>query len=145
MSLKGPALKMLGSGGSWIGSGGGTGGGAGSFKVTFDGQGSVLATGNATLLYFNSALTITGIVLLAPNESGSIQLAINKITYTSFPGSGSSIVASAPPVISSAQKSKNTTLTGWTTSLAADDILIVSIASVTTLTKVQMFLLVNGA
>ncbi len=92
-------------------------------------------------LPFPYAVTITGVELLA-DQSGSIVLALRKCTYAQFDGgathpvSGDSIVASAPPTLSSAAKSVDTTLTGWTTAVAAGDIIRILVTSASTVTRV---------
>lgn len=60
---------------------------------------------------------------LYADASGSITLDVCKSTYANLPmaSTDDSIVASAPPTLSGAQKSENTTLTGWTTSLTKGD------------------------
>lgn len=60
---------------------------------------------------------------LYANASGSITLDVCKSTYANLPmeSPADSIVASAPPTLSGAQKSENTTLTGWTTTLTKGD------------------------
>ena len=89
------------------------------------------------------ACTITGWELLA-NTSGSVVIDIWKDTYANYPPVvGDSITGSAKPTISSAEKATSTTLTGWTTALAAGDILEVNVDSVTTITKVTLQLTVT--
>jgi hypothetical protein len=58
---------------------------------------------------------------------------------------GDSITASAKPTLSSAIKSRDATLTGWTTAIAAGDILGFSVSSVTTLTRVTLSLTVQAS
>lgn len=92
-------------------------------SAVFDGGGSVIANGKTVYaVYVPYACTITA-VTMAADQSGSIILDIKKCAHGSFPGSLTSIVASAPPTLSSAQQSQDTTLTGWTTSVSAGDIL----------------------
>ena len=68
-----------------------------------------------------------------------------KCTYSQFdaggthPVSGDKITASAPPTISSATKSQDSTLTGWTTAFAAGDILAFNVNSATTKTRLMPF------
>lgn len=85
--------------------------------------------------------TITSVTLLA-DQSGSIAFDIWKDTYANFPPTvDDSIVASAPPTISSATKSQDTTLTGWTTAVAAGDILRFYVdGEVTTITRCTLAL-----
>jgi hypothetical protein len=64
-----------------------------------------------------------------------------KDTYANFPPlDADSITASAPPTLSSAQKAQDSTLTGWTTSVAAGDILAYNVDSATTVTRVLVSL-----
>jgi hypothetical protein len=55
------------------------------------------------------------------NTSGSIAVDIKKATYSSSPGTTTSIVASAKPTLSTATKNQDTTLTGWTKTGSAGD------------------------
>lgn len=126
----------------WIDPNGATSGVTGSFEFVIDGGGSTIATGIKGDIYIPFACTITGVVLLA-DQSGSIVVNIWKSTYTAFdptthPAVGDKITASAPPTISTAKKSKDTTLTGWTTSLAADDVLRLNVDSVTSIQRVTV-------
>jgi hypothetical protein len=109
----------------------------GNVGITIDGGGSVPATGSKGFLVVPFAGTITGWYLLA-DVSGSAQITIKKCTYSGFP-TDSSIVASAQPKLTSAQKNTSTTLTGWTTSVAADDIWEFNLDSVTTCTRLNLF------
>lgn len=67
-------------------------------------------------------MTIVGWKLKSVGITGTIELDLWKDASTT-PDSGDSIVASAPPTTSSAFAS-STTLTGWTTSLSANDLMI---------------------
>ena len=104
----------------------------------FDGSGSVLTTSMAVDLVVPFDATITSWSILG-DVSGSITFGITKTTYSSFP-TASSIVASAPPTMTTAQKATSSTLTGWTTTINAGDILQVTISSVSTLTRASLFL-----
>jgi hypothetical protein len=79
-------------------------------------------------------------VRLLGDVSGSIEFDIQKTTYTSFPSGFSSIVSAAPPTISAAQKSEDTTLTGWTITLNEGDILRISVSSVTNIQRCTLIL-----
>lgn len=104
----------------------------------FDGSGSALTTSMAVDLVVPFDATITSWSILG-DVSGSIEFDITKTTYASFPTT-SSIVASAPPTMTTAQKATSSTLTGWTTTVNAGDILQVTISSVSTLTRASLFL-----
>jgi len=115
-------------------------------QITYiaNGGGSALTATSAFDAYVQCeyGCTITANTVLA-DQSGSVQIAITKSTYSGFPGSLASIVASAPPTLSTAQKSTDSTLTGWTTSVAAGDVLHFSLTSVATITFCQLALTVT--
>lgn len=108
-----------------------------------DGGGDTLSTGIAGDIEIPFACTITGVTLLA-DQSGSIVIDLWKDTYANFPPTDAdTITASATPTISSATKSTDTTLTGWTTSVSAGDIIRVNIDSVTSITRITLSLKVK--
>lgn len=83
--------------------------------------------------------TIKAVRLLG-DVSGSIVVDIWKCSYAQFDPGGShpvdadSITASAPPMISSAKKSEDTTLAGWITSVNAGDVLAFNVDSCSSIT-----------
>lgn len=86
------------------------------------------------------ACTITGVTMLA-DISGSIVVDIWKDTYANFPPDDTdSITAAAPPTITTATKSQDTTLTGWTVAVAAGDVLRFNVDSVTDVTRLTLVL-----
>lgn len=86
------------------------------------------------------ACTIIAVRLLA-DQSGSIVVDIWKDTYANLaPTVADTITASAKPTLSSASKYEDTTLTGWTTSVAAGDWLRFNVDSITTCTRVVVSL-----
>jgi len=117
------------------------GGGTAAVGIVIDGGGSAPATGSKGYVQVPYNATITGWTMLA-NVSGSAQITVKKSTYSGFPTT-SSIVASAPPAISSAQNATSTTLTGWTTSLTLGDVLEFNLDSVTTITRLILQLQVT--
>jgi hypothetical protein len=76
------------------------------------------------------------------NTSGSAQFDVQTSTYAGFPTT-TSIVASAPPVVSSAQSATSSTLTGWTTTIAAGTVVAFYLTSVSTATIISMTLKVT--
>jgi hypothetical protein len=102
------------------------------------------ATGAKSLFFrVPYACTITGWELVA-NTTGSVVVDIWKDTYANYPPVvGDSITGSAKPTLSSEIKAASTTLTGWTTALAAGDYLEVNVDSVTTITNVTLSLAVT--
>ncbi|MBS0243562.1 MAG: hypothetical protein JSS20_15405, partial [Proteobacteria bacterium] len=88
-----------------------------------DGGGNALSTGIQGDAQIPFACTITGVTLLA-DQSGSCVLDIWKDTYANYPPTNAdTITASAKPTLSTALKFNDTTLTGWTTAVAAGDTL----------------------
>jgi hypothetical protein len=67
--------------------------------------------------------TITGVTIFA-NASGSAIVLVKKVALGSYTAAGdfTSITAGTDPTLSSAIKS-TTTISGWTTSVAADDLI----------------------
>jgi hypothetical protein len=117
----------------------------GIFQFAIDGGGSAITTGVKGDLVVPYKCTITAVQLLA-DQSGSIVVDIWKDIYANFPPVlADSITASAPPTISSATKSEDTTLTGWTLTLNAGDILRFNVNSVTTIQRVTLVLKVTRA
>lgn len=113
--------------------------------ITFviDGGDSTIITGVKGFLEIPFACTINAVTLLA-DQSGSIVVDIWKDTYANFPPTDAdSITAAAVPTITTATKSQDTTLTGWTTSIAAGDIIGYNVDSVTTLRRVTVALKVT--
>jgi hypothetical protein len=110
-----------------------------------DGGGSAITTGVKGGLHVPFACTITEVVTLAlDNLTGSIVVDIWKDSYANHPPTvADTITAAAKPTISAATKAKDSTLTGWTTSVSADDILFFNVDSAATLTRVLVSLKVT--
>jgi len=103
-----------------------------------DGGGSAITTGVKGYIEVPFACTINQWTLLA-DQSGSIVVDIWKDTYANYPPVvADSITASAKPTITSAIKNQSSTLTGWTTSISAGDILGFNVDSITTCTRVTL-------
>lgn len=118
-------------------------GGTSSINFVIDGGGSTITTGVKGDLVVDFACTINSATLLA-DQSGSIVVNIWKDTYANFPPVvGDKITASAPPTITTATKSTDSTLTGWTLAIAAGDVLRFNVDSVTTVQRVTLDLKVT--
>lgn len=114
-----------------------------SLGCNLDGGGATLVVGQKAYLYAPYACTITAVTMLA-DQSGSAVVDIWKVAYASYPPTiSNTITASALPTISSAQKSQDTTLTGWTTSVSAGDTVIFNVNSCTSITKLNVSLTVS--
>jgi hypothetical protein len=111
--------------------------------ITIDGGGATITTGIKGDLHIPVACTITLSTLLA-DQAGAIVIDIWKDTYANFPPTDAdSITASAPPTITaSGVKAQDATLTGWTVSLAAGDVLRFNVDSCTAIQRVQLQLTV---
>ena len=101
--------------------------------ISLNGGGSAIATGSAGNKRFKQGWTITGYSVLS-DSSCSCSVSLWKTTYTLYDGInhpvvGDSIVASAPIALSSAYKYEDTTLTGWTQTIAVDDIIHANVTS----------------
>jgi hypothetical protein len=81
---------------------------------------------------------ITGWTLLG-NGVGSIELDLWKSTYASYPPvEANSIVGGNYPALASANKNRDTVLSGWNTTLAEGDVLRINVRSCSGLTKVTL-------
>ena len=121
-------------------------------EFVIDGGGSAITStvcsftaGQLCTLHVPMACTITNATLIGDGQSGSAVIEVASVSRATFisgtiPTSGNKITASAPPTISSAKASSDSTLTGWTTSVAADTIMAFSVTSATTLTRVTVSL-----
>jgi hypothetical protein len=114
-------------------------------EFVIDGGGSALTTGIKGYLSIPFAWSDISSAILLADVSGSVVVDIFKCTYSAFdpathPASGDKITASAPPTISSAKKSSDSTLTGWTKTGSAGDILAFNVNSATTITRVTAIL-----
>lgn len=115
-----------------------------AIEFVIDGGGLTITTGMKGYLEIPFACTINRWTLLG-DQSGSIVVDVFKCDYASFdpptkPASGNKITASAPPTISTAKKAQSSTLTGWTTAVAAGDILAFNVNSVTTMQRATLSL-----
>ena len=145
----GEYASAIGAGGALTcstpaGGGGGGGGGAitRAFGAVIDGGGSVITTGVKGFIPVPYTGTITRVTVLSTDASataGSIVVDLWKDTYANYaPTDADSITASAPPTLSSANKSQDSTLTGWTTSVTAGDIVGFNVDSASTVTHVTV-------
>jgi hypothetical protein len=109
-----------------------------------DGGGVVIATGvQRGDISIGYDCTITKWRLLG-DQSGSIVVDLWKDTYANYPPTvADTITASAKPTISATTKNESSTLTGWTTSVTAGDVIRVNVDSVTSLTYCTLALTVQ--
>ena len=109
-----------------------------AIQFIIDGGGSAITTGVKGDLRIPFGCTINRVTMLA-DATGSNVTDIWKDTYANFPPTDAdSITASAPPTITSSNKSEDTTLTSWTTSITAGDILRFNVDSNSTITRLTV-------
>lgn len=113
---------------------------AASVSVVLDGGGLEIADNTIVYVEIPWACTITAGRLFA-DVSGSAAVSVWKGTYANYPPVvGDKISASAPLTITTTTKSQDTTLTGWTKSVSAGDVLAFNVDSCTTITKLTVAL-----
>jgi hypothetical protein len=103
-----------------------------------DGGGSAITTGVKGDLVIDFACTVTGWTILG-DQSGSIVVDVWKDTYANFPPTvADTIAGSEKPTFSSATKGQDTSLSTWTTAVAAGDILRFNVDSAATITRATL-------
>lgn len=113
-----------------------------TFSVSFiiDNGGVPITTGIKGYIEIPFSGTFEGWTIVA-DLSGSIVVDVWKDTYVNFPPTvADSITGSEKPTLASAQKNQDLSLTTWTTSFSAGDILAFNVDSATTVTKVTVSL-----
>jgi hypothetical protein len=111
--------------------------------VTIDGGGVAITTGIKADMYIPFACTITAATLLA-DQTGSIVIDIWGDPLGSYPPTDAdSITSATPPTITTNTNSQDTTLSSWTTAIAAGDTLRFNVDSVTSITRVNLTLTVT--
>jgi hypothetical protein len=117
--------------------------GTATVLAVIDGGGVAITTGVKCDVTLDVACTIDRWTLLA-DQSGSIVVDIWKDTYANAPPTIADVItAAAKPTITAALKGQSSTLTGWTTSIAAGDVLRFNVNSVTTIQRVTLALRVR--
>ena len=101
-----------------------------------DGGGSAITTGVKGHVEVPFAIEIEGWTILG-DQSGSIVVDVNRSTYAGFP-TLTSIAGTELPTLSSAQKNQDLTLTTWTTTIAAGDVLEFEVDSAATIQRVTV-------
>lgn len=117
-------------------------------QFVIDGGGGVIATGVKGYQKIEFACTLNEVDMFA-DQTGSIVVNIWKCTTAQFdagathPVAADKITSTTPPTISAGVKSADSTLTSWTTTFAAGDILAYNVDSVTTIQRVTVALKVT--
>ena len=122
---------------SWTIAAGGT---SATIGATIDGSGGTITVGQKGYVQIPYACTINSWRIIA-NASGSIVIDIYKAAAPTIPVT--SITGSAKPTLSTQQTAASSTLTGWTTSIAANDIIGFNVDSATTVSWVILQIFVT--
>ena len=109
-----------------------------TLNFIIDGGGSAITTGSKGYVVLDGDYTVTGWTILA-DQSGSIVVDVNRATYTNFP-TFTNIDGTEPPTLSSGQKAEDLSLSSWTTTLSARDVLEFNVSSASTVTRVTVAL-----
>lgn len=114
-----------------------------SIGINLDGAGSAITTGIKGDIMIPYAATINSVTMLA-DQTGSMVIDIWKDTYANYPPTvADTITAAAKPTITSTNKSQDTTLTGWTTTITAGDTIRFNVDSCSTITRLNLVLKVT--
>jgi hypothetical protein len=110
-------------------------------ELTVDGNGGVPAVGICGDLYVPFDCTITQAVIQS-TQAGSIVIDVWAAPFVvnTPPSPTDSIVAGAPPTLSNAQSSIDTTLTGWATDIPAGTAMRFNIDSIDSVTRFTLSL-----
>ena len=115
----------------------------GSIVFVIDGGGVPITVGLKGTIAVPFACAITSWTLMA-DTTGSVTLDLWKSDLASYPPTGSqSITGSAKPAISSDVKAYSSTLTGWTTAIAAGDILAFNVDAVSGFNRLSVGLAIT--
>ena len=135
--------RTLGTGATQAAAGNHTHADTAAINFVIDGSGSTITTGIKGDIVIPFACTILSYDLLG-DQSGSIVIDVWKQSYANFPATVTdTIVASAKPTLTSQIKIQDSTLSGWTKSIAANDILRFRVDSATTVTRVNLTLILS--
>jgi hypothetical protein len=117
---------------------------SGTFTIglTIDGSGGTITVGQKGYVQVPYACTINSWRIIA-NVAGSIVIDVWKTAAPTIPTVANTITGSALPTLSSQQTAASSTLTGWTTSLAANDILGFNVNSASTVSWVVLQIFVT--
>lgn len=109
-----------------------------NINFIIDGGGATITTGIKGDIEIPFACTVNSWTILA-DQTGSIVVDVWKDTYANFPPTvADTITGTEKPTLSSANKNQDLSLSTWTTSIAAGDILRFNVDSVTTVQRVTV-------
>ena len=128
------------TGATGIGITGPTGPSVGSFGGSFDGMGSVVLVNSRTFFRIPRAGTITGWSIVAEGTSPTATFDVWKIASgTALPTVTNTIFGTKPALVTG-NAITSTTMAGWTTSFATNDIFAINVDACAAATKVQLLI-----
>lgn len=110
--------------------------------ATIDGGGATPTIGTVVYVKVPFAGTITAATIIG-DPSGSAVVDVWKEAANVLPTNADSIAAAAKPTLSSDDIAVDSTLTGWTTSVSANDVFGFELESVTTCTRISVELTIQ--
>lgn len=109
-----------------------------SVGITIDGGGSAVTTGTKGYIEVPYACTILSATMLA-DQNGGCGINVWRTNSTGFPPTAvGKISGAATPVLTATNWMRDSTLTGWTKTLAAGDILGFNVESNATITRITL-------
>jgi hypothetical protein len=117
----------------------------GAIEIIFDGGGAAIAANTAACLVVPKAVTITGAYMFADVTTTSV-VNIWVDTIANYPPTvADKITSSTPPTITAGVSVTDTTLTSWTTAVAALAVMKFNVDSNSAATKLTVVLTFNRA
>lgn len=111
--------------------------------ITIDGGGSAITTG----IKGYTSIPVSGTIVRArmmADQSGSAVVDVWKDIFANFPPTvADTITAAAKPTLTAQDHSDDTTLTGWTTAVAAGSVLGFKVDSAATITRLTLELFIQ--
>lgn len=115
----------------------------GAVGMTIDGNGGVIPVNTTGEITVNFSGTITGWQITG-DQTGSCVIDVWKDTYANYPPTvGDTIAGSEKPTLSSATKNQDLSLSSWTTTITAGDIIKFNVDSCTSLTKIYLTIFIT--
>lgn len=107
----------------------------------------VITTGYKACTYIPYNATIEGWTIIENSDvpvTGSIVVEVHKDSYANYPPTDADVISgSEHPTLSSSNKNQDNSLSTWTTSISADDLIRFEVTSVTDCKRVTLFLKVR--
>jgi hypothetical protein len=107
-----------------------------TINYIIDGGGAAITTGSKGYVVIDFPCVVNSWTIVG-DQSGSISVDVKRATYANFPTT-TSISGTEKPTLSSAQKNQDLTLSTWTTTIAAGDILEFVVDSASTVEVVTV-------